>query len=596
MPLTGEMSIRRRPRQPDFVGPARLTLLVADHRVVGRRLRAASLHRIYEGNGRVALVVFGVVEAVAFLFYMAVGRALWFFHDEWDFLAARRVGDLGDLFRAHNGHWFTLPVLAYRFLWWLFGLRTYLPYQALIIVLHLAIAALLRVVMRRAGVGPWIATVSASVFALFGVGWEDIIWPATIGWSGSLVFGLASLLLADHDGPPDRRDVLALVAALASLMCSAIGVTMVAVVGVAVLIRRGWRIAAALTLPCTVVYVFWWYGFARGTYRSTPYSLSELVRFVLGTAVNTFSAIGQVPVAGVALAVLLTVGLLAAWLPLTPENRARAAGPFALVVGASVFLILTGVGRATGVGATERSRYLHVVAALVLPAVAVAAGGVIRRWRALAPFVFALLLIGIPGNVQAIADAVDDQRDTARLYRRAVLAIPRVPEVTRLPRELRPLPSEQSGGYVSLGWLLDGVRSHRIPELHRVTNLEAAMARLRLSIAPTSFFPVPPTSPTCTRLDRPVMLHLDKSDSIEYRDGVIELVPAAQLPGRAYPMTFEPPRRKVSAPLWLLVLDGPVSLRVLSPSHSDRGTASICAPSRAFVTSSESHTSRISSP
>jgi hypothetical protein len=62
------------------------------------------------------------------------------------------------LFRPHNEHWVTLPVLWYRVLWQLFGLRTYDPYQLTTVILHVVAAALLRELMRRAGVGPWIAT------------------------------------------------------------------------------------------------------------------------------------------------------------------------------------------------------------------------------------------------------------------------------------------------------------------------------------------------------------------------------------------------------------------------------------------------------
>jgi hypothetical protein len=68
----------------------------------------------------------------------------------------------------HNEHWSTLPILVYRMLWRFFGLRTYVPYKLITILLHLTTAVLLRVVMRRAGVNPWIATAAASLFALFG--------------------------------------------------------------------------------------------------------------------------------------------------------------------------------------------------------------------------------------------------------------------------------------------------------------------------------------------------------------------------------------------------------------------------------------------
>ena len=95
--------------------------------------------------------------------------------------------------------------------------------------------------MRRAGVGPWIASAAAALFMLFGAGDENIVWAFQMGFVGSLVFGLTQLLLADHDGPIARRDWLALLAGLAGLLCSGVGVTMVVVVGLATLARRGWR-------------------------------------------------------------------------------------------------------------------------------------------------------------------------------------------------------------------------------------------------------------------------------------------------------------------------------------------------------------------
>ena len=68
--------------------------------------------------------MFLLAELVALVFYMAISRQMWFYLDEWDFLANRTAFNLGDLFRAHNEHWVTIPVLVYRALWWIFGLRT----------------------------------------------------------------------------------------------------------------------------------------------------------------------------------------------------------------------------------------------------------------------------------------------------------------------------------------------------------------------------------------------------------------------------------------------------------------------------------------
>jgi hypothetical protein len=69
-----------------------------------------------------------------------------------------------------------------------------------------------------------------------------------------------------------------------------------------------------------------------------------------------------------------------------------------------VSLCISGIGRAAAFGAesARTGRYLYVFIALALPAVAVAADAVARRWRLLAPVVLVWLLAGIPGNVDAL--------------------------------------------------------------------------------------------------------------------------------------------------------------------------------------------------
>ena len=100
------------------------------------------------------------------------------------FLVTRKAGDLGDLFRPHNEHWQTIPNLVYRALYGMFGLRTlWVPYQSVVVVLHLTAAALLFVLIRRAGVHPWIATAAGSLFVLFGSGSSNIVRAFQVGFS-----------------------------------------------------------------------------------------------------------------------------------------------------------------------------------------------------------------------------------------------------------------------------------------------------------------------------------------------------------------------------------------------------------------------------
>ena len=107
-------------------------------------------------------LAFVAVLVLAFPLLLILGSEQWFFLDEWDFLAGRAAFDLGDLFRPHNEHWSTVPILVYRLLWSAFGLTTYVPYQAVVVALHLTAAALLWFVMRRSGVHPWIATLAGT--------------------------------------------------------------------------------------------------------------------------------------------------------------------------------------------------------------------------------------------------------------------------------------------------------------------------------------------------------------------------------------------------------------------------------------------------
>ena len=72
-----------------------------------------------------------LVAAIPLLVHQ--GREQSFHLDEFDFIVERRLRAPSTLFAPWYGHWVTLPAVAYRGLLSIFGLRTYLPYQALAI-------------------------------------------------------------------------------------------------------------------------------------------------------------------------------------------------------------------------------------------------------------------------------------------------------------------------------------------------------------------------------------------------------------------------------------------------------------------------------
>ena len=132
-------------------------------------------------NGVFVAVVIG---AVPLLLYR--GRDQWFALDEWDFLALRQAGSFADLMRPHNEHLSTLPILYWRAMFAAVGLNHYWPYQLAVIAMHLVTAALLRVVMLRAGANVWIATAAASLFVVFGASRGTMAFAFQVVFTGAL--------------------------------------------------------------------------------------------------------------------------------------------------------------------------------------------------------------------------------------------------------------------------------------------------------------------------------------------------------------------------------------------------------------------------
>lgn len=462
---------------------------------------------------RAAALAFGAGETAALAFYLWVGRGIWFNGDEWDFLTNRSAGSLHDLFYPHSQHWSTIPILAYRFWWQVIGLRSYTPYLATVILLHLSVAALLRTVMRRAGVSAWVATATALVFAFFGSGWFDIIYGFQIGFCGALAFGLLAMIASDHDGPFDRRDLLGLLAGLASLMCSGVGVTMVIAVVVAVLIRRRWRMALAYALPLAAAYVAWFAAIGHQGYPP-PASPGQVLHFAVSVVGSTFAALGHGQWVGALLAALLVAGGVVAWHDTaTDRRRTGLAGPLGLLVGAVVFAIVTGIGRgAPALGSTGAqvgaSRYLHVLAALLLPALALAADALIRHWRFAAPVVLVLLLVGVPGNVAVAVQHGRENRAVAAYFRPLILTVPRLPVAKLVPPDDHPDPYFDP--VMTMAWLRSGVAQGRIPPPpSTVTPRDRADWTLELALEPTEH-----KASHCTSEPLPTMLVLDRGDTV----------------------------------------------------------------------------------
>jgi hypothetical protein len=372
--------------------------------IESRPRRVKAQHDRAERNWLFVLIV-GLIVALPVLLYW--GRDQWFFLDEWAVLVNRQLGDVGDLLEAHNGHWVTPLALEYLVNQRVFGVDSYLPYQLWAVLSHLVVVLMVWFVMRRLAVRPAVCTATALPFAFYGAGATNIVFGFQFSLTLSVVCGLAQLLLADHDGPLNRRDAFAVVIGVVGIMSSAVGPPMVVGVAVAVLLRRGWRAAAVQAAPLAAIYLAWYAVFNRDLEGQELTLTPKIVPFVAEMARAAFSGMGRHPLVSLGLAALAVLGGFEIWRRWrTQRSLAPVAVPAALVSAFVAFAALTGLARADGFGveSAAEQRYIYIAAALFLPFVALGGEVLARRRLVLGVAPLVLLLIGIPANIDDIRD------------------------------------------------------------------------------------------------------------------------------------------------------------------------------------------------
>jgi hypothetical protein len=288
-----------------------------------------------------------------------LSRSYTFYFDEWSFITQAPDATLAWFFRPHNEHPAILFRAVYLTLLSTAGLRSYLPYMALLLALHLANVLLLFEVARRRA-GELVAMAAAALLLFAGGGWEDVLWAFQMAWLASTALGLGMLLALD--GPPTHRRAAVVTALLAgSFAFSGIGAVFAIAAAVQLALPHGGRRRLVWLVPVAVLVLVWYVAFGHTGNHPNPQPTAAnvflLPRYVSwGLAQSAGSVIG---VGGwAAVAVLLVEIAVIAW-----TSWRTGTDTFTLAVAAALvgFYAVTGMSRAQlGVPQSGSSRYVYI--------------------------------------------------------------------------------------------------------------------------------------------------------------------------------------------------------------------------------------------
>lgn len=325
-------------------------------------------------------------------------RHLDFYYDEWSFLGSAHRWTLRSYFVPHNEHWSTVPMLIYKTLLFLNGAHSYMPFVAVLLLIHVTTVFLLFMVVRRR-CGDLLGLIAGTVLLFLGRGYEDIIWAFQIGFLGSVMFGLLALhLLGKRPAAGRARAVAGSAALLLALMSSGMGLFFLVVVGLdLVLDRDRRRLWWTLVVP-SVAYVWWYLTFGRqGTAEDHSIFTFKTLEGLVGYAPT---GIGSAAAGTVALSPLWApiafAALTATAVLLWYRKRLDTGLAIPAAVGIVLQFTLTGLVRAQyGDSQATAPRYVYIGAVFVLLIVTEAVRDARWQgvWRTVAPVTAAALVV-----------------------------------------------------------------------------------------------------------------------------------------------------------------------------------------------------------
>ena len=459
---------------------------------------------------------------VVWMFWLAVSSGQWFFADEWDFIAKRARPPLSDpgavadmLLTPHNEHWSTLPILVYRGVFGVVGLRAYWPYLIVLYAFHLTVLALLVRLLRRSGVPVVMRCFAVAIFVVYGAGAENLLWAFQFACMGACIAGL--VLVEIVDVPPGSltrsRVVLAWLVGIAGLMCAGVGVSMVAAGVVVALLRHGWRRAALVGVVPAVTQVAWTIAYGRNAqpaetrWTSVPHkAVGYSWRAITSTIDRTFGLPG--------LGVLLVVALLIFVAREVGTIRHTHASALGLAAATVPFLGLVAIGRVE-VDNPTASRYSYILFVLLAPLAFIAMQRTFgaaepsgdaryrtgplraREWQWLGGIAGVLAVVT---SIGTLSDAAAVEGRTERVTKRSIVAAFAVANSSFAAPEAIPDPQSVDLTITGLRALL--VQGNVPPGTPDPQSLTAALAQSSVDVTPEPRVPLDGRGITIASLGR----------------------------------------------------------------------------------------------
>jgi hypothetical protein len=329
------------------------------------------------------------LAALALLVWL--GRDMTFYHDEWALILKRDLS-IDGILAPHNEHLSATLVVLYRVLLGTVGMGSYWPFLGVTFALHLVVAWLVYVIVRREASVAWALGAMAAMLVL-GSGGDDILWAFQSASIGAVAAGIGAIVIA-----PKRPG---LAAGLLTIAMATSGASLAFFVGTGVhLLLTRPRAVPWLLIPLGL-YGAWYiaYGAAGVNALRSP-SLDGVPAYVaVGLGAAAAGALGSTIVA-IGLVACVSLGVLAVRFWPVPSVVV------ALAAAAVAFFVIAGTVRAElGSDQAAAPRYVYIVAPVFIVAGAVLLS---RLRRPTGQWLGALVLaVAVIGNIGLLFETRD---------------------------------------------------------------------------------------------------------------------------------------------------------------------------------------------